>query len=47
LEDSAVAVEHHNSLRQPANLSAKFDLIASLESAIYGDPGMCRIGIVF
>jgi hypothetical protein len=40
LEVSAVAVEHHNSLRQAANLSTKFDLVASLEAAVHSHPGM-------
>jgi hypothetical protein len=43
LEVSAVAVEHHNSLRQPADLSAKFDLVARLEAAVYSNPGVCGI----
>jgi hypothetical protein len=37
---SAIAVEHHNSLRQPADLSTKFDLVASLEPAIHSHPGV-------
>jgi hypothetical protein len=43
LEVSAVAVEHHDSLRQPADLSAKFDFVASLEATVDSHPGMCGI----
>jgi hypothetical protein len=42
-EIAAVAAERHDGLRQSADLSAKFDVIAPHQDAFYSDDGVSRV----